>query len=99
MLGNDKKMKYRDRIWVKRACTIKHRLIGLSENYGYHRQEPRGVIRTVLQHNITVLCVYDLFLSFVDIIHGYAEDMWANFHWKCLLVKLSARNLHCYIFI
>ena len=74
-------------------------LDGLSEHYSYRRQAPRGVIRTVLQHNITVLCVYNLFLSFVDIIHGYAEDMSANFHWKCLLVKLSARNLHCYIFI
>uniref|UniRef100_A0A669DXW6 Activator of Hsp90 ATPase AHSA1-like N-terminal domain-containing protein n=1 Tax=Oreochromis niloticus TaxID=8128 RepID=A0A669DXW6_ORENI len=34
------------------------------------------------------------FLTSVDIIHGYAHDMSAHFYWKCLLVKLSARNLH-----
>ena len=31
-------------------------LDGLSEHYGYHSQEHRGVLFTVLQHNI-IVCV------------------------------------------
>ncbi len=33
-------------------------LDGLSKHYGYRSQEPRGVIRTVLQHTVILRCVY-----------------------------------------